>query len=188
MKEIYETDKNRCFNILFMLYRRIGQSVNQCITEDIIISYFNTKGIMNIRLGEISYSKTKGSLRKHSLVSLAINANNSLLQRFKDCEILAFGCYLCMDRLVSSENSDRWMCKYDYVKINKSLAPRDRVERNMDYSLYYLLYDKIPRMTYSVEEKHLIERIVTTATFEGITLEELISKISDEYNNGKYKH
>ncbi len=187
MKDLYQTDRDKCFNILFRLYRRFGQSINQWITEDAVISYFNKNGITNIQLGEITYSRGTGSLRKHSLITLAIISNNSLLQRLKDCEVAAFGCYLFMDRRVTPENSDKWRCKYDYVKIDRALAPRDRVEKNKGFALYYLLYDKMPRLTYAEEEKHLIQRIVKAATEEGETLEELISKVSNEYNKGMAK-
>ena len=42
-------------------------------------------------------------------------------------------------------------------------------------------YDKKQRMTYSKEEEHLIDRIVMTATNEGVTLEELITMGSTKY-------
>ena len=192
MKDLFECSRNECFNLLFRLYRTFGLTDNQCVVEDAIISYFKDHGIDNIMLGEITYDKATGSLRKHSLVSLAISANNSLLAAFKDVESKAFGCRLNMDRRISSENSLKWKCKYEIVKINKSLAPRERCDKATGCALYYLLYDGKPTTdgrtttTYFDNEKNIIGGLVLAAIDEGVTLDELIGKVSHEFNNGKF--
>lgn len=198
MLDLFRHDRNKCFNLLFMLYRRIGQSDNQCVTEEAIISYFRSNGIENIMLGEITFDKTQGQrkLRKHSLVSLAIAVNNRLLAAFKECEKKAFGCHLIMDRKVTIENN-LYMGegKYEIVTIDRTLAPRERYDRTASGALYYLKYDGKTtegRLTTTSffgitngDIHQIIPKLVLAAVNAGITLGELIDMVSHEFTNGK---
>lgn len=60
MMNLFNYDRNKCFNILFGLYRRFGQADNQGVTEEAIISYFHSHGIEHIMLGEITNDRTQG--------------------------------------------------------------------------------------------------------------------------------
>ena len=186
MRALFETDRDKCFNILFKLYRRIGLSVNQRITEEIVMKYFDKNGVKNIQLGEIAYNRSAGSKRKHCFVVLAMIANTSLLQRFKDCELAAFGCYLYMERKVTNENSDKWTWKFDIVKINGNLAPKDRVDKKTGVAMYYVVYENIPRSTNAQEVTDAVKRIASVAIMGSITLDVLISQVSNAYNEGMH--
>jgi len=198
MLDLFKCDRNKCFNVLFILYRRIGQADNQGVTEEAIISYFHSNGIEKIMLGEIKQDKTqgKGSLRKHSLVTLAIAVNNSLLASFKECERMAFGCYLIMDRKVTIENSlFMGEGQYEIVTIPRSLAPRDRYNKTAGGALYYLKYDGKTTdgritTTYlgnnTCDIDNIIPKLAMAAVNAGITLDELINKVSHEFTNGKF--
>jgi len=192
MMDLFEFSRHECFNLLFRLYRTFGLTEHQHVAEDAIISYFKDHGIDNIMLSDVTFDKAPGSLRKHSLVTLAISANNSLLAAFKDVESRAFGCCLNMDRKISSENSSKWKCKYEIVKINKNIAPRERYDKATGCALYYLLYDERSTLdgrsstTYLDNEKNIIGGLVLAAIDEGVTLDELIGKVSHEFNNGKF--
>jgi len=180
-----------------MLYRRIGQSDNQGVTEEAIISYFHSNGIENIMLGEITIDKTQGCLRKHSLVTLAIAVNNRLLAMFKECERRAFGCHLIMDRKVTIDNSSFMGDggRYEIVTIDRTLAPGDRYDRNACGALYYLKYDGKTtnvRLTATsllgitnCDIDHIIPKLVSAAVNAGITMDKLIDMVSHEFTNGK---
>ena len=195
MMDLFNCDRNKCFNMLFGLYRRFGQADNQGVTEEAIISYFHSHGIEHIMLGE--KTPGQGSSRKHSLVKLAIAANNNLLASFKDCERRAFGCHLLLDRKVTNENSSYiGEGQYEIVTIDRSLAPRDRYDRAAGGALYYLKYydgkttDGRLTTTYvgntTCHIDNIIAKLVTAAVNGGITLDELINKVSHEFTNGKY--
>jgi hypothetical protein len=198
MKDLFQCDRNKCFNILFGLYRRFGQADNQGVTEEAIISYFHSHGIEHIMLGEITNDRTQGQggLRKHSLVKLAIAANNTLLASLKECERQAFGCCLNMEQKVTIENSSYMgEGKYEIVTIDRSLAPRDRFDRSVGGALYYLKYDKITTdgglttATFgntACDIDHIIPKLVAAALNGSITLDELINKVSHEFTNGKF--
>ena len=196
MLDLFRQDRNKCFNVLFMLYRRIGQSDNQGVTEEAIISYFHSNGIENIMLGEITIDKTQGCLRKHSLVTLAIAVNNRLLTTFKECERKAFGCHLIMDRKVTNENSMiMGDVRYEIVTIDRTLAPRDRYDRTAGGALYYLKYDgkttdgRLTATSFfgitNCDIDHIIPKLVSAAVNAGITLDKLIDMVSHEFTNGK---
>lgn len=182
MKDLFETDHDKCLNILFKLYRRIGLSVNQRITKEIVMKYFEKNGVRNIHLGEVAYNRSAGSLRKHCFVVLAMIANTSLLQRFKECELSAFGCYLYMDRKVTNENSNKWTWKFDCVKINGNLAPKERVDKKTGYAMYYIVFENIARLTSTQELTDAVRRIASVAIMGGVTLDVLISQVSNAYD------